>query len=907
MRIGSAPAASGNLAAKPSMDRSRWHLRANAPAVLWLVALVVVVLFHRNIPVSSWLMVHLLLLGAVTNSILVWSWHFAQALLRGPTPNNRAMVARLVALNISIVVVVVSMVANIWLLTLLGSIGVGLAVAWHALVLGIRAHKALPSRFGPTVWYYVAGCLLLPVGAGVGAALAAGLTGEAHVRLLLVHMSVNILGFVGLAVLGTLMTLLPTMLRTRVADGAEAVARRGVVPLLAGVLLTAAGAGAGVLFLCSVGLLVYLGGVAYILWPLAKVVRAKPPTTFAPLSAIAALLWLLVGLIWLVALTFTSSGWESLHHGIDAVVPVLAAGFVAQVLGSALTYLMPVVLGGGPAALKRRTAVLNQAGWFRVALTNAALVVSLLPVPSLVRVGTSVLVLVGLAWFLPLLAMAVPKKSSDAVRAPRAPAAETEPGAKAPSTAPASAGYDPAPRRRLGQAAAALAVVVLVIVAGILADPQALPGVTGANTGQTALTATGETTTVEMSMKNMRFSPESIEVPVGNKLVINLVNNDDMVHDLVTAIGKDSGRLYPGQKTTVDVGVIGADIAGWCSVAGHKQQGMVFSIVATGVPPAAPATPGDGMDMPGMDHGPAGPPAVFDFMKEPAAGFTAHSAVLPPLPATAQGSEPAGTVHELTMKVTEEEREVSPGVTQKLWLFNGTAPGPVLHGKVGDTFKITLVNDGSMGHSIDFHAGALAPDKPMRTINPGESLSYNFTATRAGIWMYHCSTMPMSQHIANGMFGAVVIDPPNLKPVDKEYVLVQSEIYAGPQGGVADLAKIQADDPDAVVFNGYANQYKFSPLPAKVGERVRIWLLDAGPSRASSFHVVGGQFDTVWSEGRYLLDGTDPAAGAQVLPLAAAQGGFVELEFPEAGNYPFVSHSMVDAERGAAGVFHVEK
>lgn len=216
------------------MNRAAWHLRANAPAVFWLLALVVVVLFHRNIAVSGWLMVHLLLLGAVTNSILVWSWHFAQALLRGPNPGNRGMVARLIGLNVAVALVVVSMILNVWVLTLIGSIGVGLAVAAHAVVLGLRARKALPSRFGPTVWYYVAACLLLPVGAGVGAALASGLSGEAHVRLLLVHLVVNVLGFVGLTVLGTLMTLLPTMLRTRVADGAEAVARHGAVPLLSG-------------------------------------------------------------------------------------------------------------------------------------------------------------------------------------------------------------------------------------------------------------------------------------------------------------------------------------------------------------------------------------------------------------------------------------------------------------------------------------------------------------------------------------------------------------------------------------------------------------------------------------------------------------------------------------------------
>lgn len=907
MNIGSAPTSGIPVPAngKSPMNRSGWHLRANAPAVFWLVALVVVVLIHRSIPVSGWLMVHLLLLGAATNSILVWSWHFAQALLRGPTPSNRAMVARLIALNVAVAAVVVSMVLDVWVLTLVGSIGVGLVVALHAVALGLRARKALPSRFGPTVWYYVAACLLLPVGAGVGAALAANPAGGVHVRLLLVHMGVNVLGFVGLAVLGTLMTLLPTMLRTRVADGAEAVARHGAVPLVAGVLLTAAGAGAGVMFLCTVGLLIYLGGVVYICVPLAKVVRAKPPTTFAPLSAVAALLWLAVGLAWLLLLTLTADSWDGLHRGIEAVVPVLAAGFVAQVLGAALTYLVPVVLGGGPTAVKRRAAVLDKAGWFRVVLTNVGLLVSLLPVPSLVRVGTSFLVLAGLAWFLPLLGMALlgkaPVKSEGVGTVASAGTARGSAGNAGPETA----AFDPAPRKRAGMAAAGLAVVVLVIVGGIVADPQSLKGLNQA--APAAVTATGQTTAVDMTMKNMRFHPDTVEMPAGNKLVINLVNEDNMVHDLVTELGTDSGRLYPGDQAVVDVGVVGAAIDAWCSVAGHRQQGMVLSIVVTGVPAAAPSeTPSDQAGMPGMDHGSGagdGPPATFDFMKEPAAGFTARDAVLPALPPAAE----SGTVHELTMKVTEEEREVAPGVRQKLWMFNGTAPGPTLRGRIGDKFKITLVNDGSLGHSIDFHAGALAPDQPMRTINPGESLTYSFTATRAGIWMYHCSTMPMSQHIANGMFGTVVIDPPNLAPVDKEYLLVQSEIYAGPQGGVADLAKIQAETPDAVVFNGYANQYKFSPLPAKVGGRVRIWVLDAGPNRASSFHVIGGQFDTTWSEGRFLLDGSDPTVGAQVLPLAPAQGGFVELSFPEAGNYPFVSHSMVDAERGAAGLFHVAK
>ena len=143
-------------------------------------------------------------------------------------------------------------------------------------------------------------------------------------------------------------------------------------------------------------------------------------------------------------------------------------------------------------------------------------------------------------------------------------------------------------------------------------------------------------------------------------------------------------------------------------------------------------------------------------------------------------------------------------------------------------------------------------------------------------------------------------------PVAHEYVLVQSEMFLGPQAGEADENKLRADTPDLVVFNGYANQYDRSPLTAKVGERVRIWVLAAGPNRGSALHVVGGQFDTVWKEGAYLLrPGSTESGGSQVLGLDPAQGGFVELTFPEAGNYPFITHAMVDAERGAHGIIRI--
>ena len=176
------------------------------------------------------------------------------------------------------------------------------------------------------------------------------------------------------------------------------------------------------------------------------------------------------------------------------------------------------------------------------------------------------------------------------------------------------------------------------------------------------------------------------------------------------------------------------------------------------------------------------------------------------------------------------------------------------------------------------------------------------------------------------MFGAVIIEPDDLPAVDRSYAFVQSELYLGAVDGEADPAKVSGERPDLVAFNGYADQYLHRPLRAKVGDRIRIWVLAAGPNQAVSFHVVGSQFDTVWSEGAYLLrrgsgpraTGTggaggagagDPAesatGGSQVLGLAPAQGGFVELVPTEPGSYPFVTHAMADAERGAHGVLAV--
>ncbi|HEX6424665.1 MAG TPA: multicopper oxidase domain-containing protein, partial [Acidimicrobiales bacterium] len=191
----------------------------------------------------------------------------------------------------------------------------------------------------------------------------------------------------------------------------------------------------------------------------------------------------------------------------------------------------------------------------------------------------------------------------------------------------------------------------------------------------------------------------------------------------------------------------------------------------------------------------------------------------------------------------------------------------------------------------------------MRTIEPGESLVYQFEAKHAGVFMYHCGTAPALHHIGNGMFGAIVIDPPDLPEVDREYVLVQSELYLGPDGEPGDLTKMQDEQHDAVVFNGYVNQYQHAPIRVETGERVRVWLLDAGPSENSAFHIVGTIFDTVFKEGAYQLSPDDGRGGAQVLDLQPAQGGFVEFTFDEDGLYPIVTHKFANVGKGALGLF----
>ncbi len=350
--------------------------------------------------------------------------------------------------------------------------------------------------------------------------------------------------------------------------------------------------------------------------------------------------------------------------------------------------------------------------------------------------------------------------------------------------------------------------------------------------------------------------------------------------------------------------------AGPATAIGLAVAGVV-AVLALVIAAVALATASDGEVAAGTDTAThegmapedgAATPAV-DSAAEPPPEFEAYDPTLEPAP--------GGRRHRVELHITEAEMEVAPGVTQTVWSFTdepGTpmVPGPVLRGQVGDVFDVTLVNDteNTFQHSIDFHASEVAWDDEMRTISPGQRLRYTFEATHSGVWMYHCGTSPVLHHIGNGMYGAVVIDPPNLPEVDREFLFVQSEYYLGEQGAIGSLDKMVAGQWDAVVFNGYAFQYLHRPIEVEVGETIRAWVLDVGPSENSAFHIVGTQWDTVFREGAYTLERGNPErGGSQVLALQPAEGGFVEFDFEEAGLYPIVTHKFANPGRGALGLF----
>lgn len=273
--------------------------------------------------------------------------------------------------------------------------------------------------------------------------------------------------------------------------------------------------------------------------------------------------------------------------------------------------------------------------------------------------------------------------------------------------------------------------------------------------------------------------------------------------------------------------------------------------------------------------------------------------------------------HEVNIEMTSQitDIEINKDEFYKAWTFNGEAPGPVVVVNQGDTIHFTLKNmDPSIPHSMDFHAVHTAPSKNFVNVMPNESGSFTYPATNPGVFMYHCGTKPVLQHIANGMHGTIIVKPTNGYPtdskVDREYVVIQNEWYKS-----NDLDDMTNGTPKYVVFstkalkdgqmttNGEVGALVNHPLLAKVGDRVRLYVMNVGPNEVSSFHVVGTIFDDIYMDG----NPANHMQGMQTVMLPASGGAVVEFTVTEEGSYPIVTHQFNHATKGAVGSVKVTK
>lgn len=273
-------------------------------------------------------------------------------------------------------------------------------------------------------------------------------------------------------------------------------------------------------------------------------------------------------------------------------------------------------------------------------------------------------------------------------------------------------------------------------------------------------------------------------------------------------------------------------------------------------------------------------------------------------------------IKEFRIPIKDATLEIAKGVSYQGWTFGGTVPGPVIHVRVGDLVRVTVINNSPMPHSIDFHAARIPANKAYRMIMPKDSVQFEFVARDAGAFMVHCGTPPVTMHLMQGMYFPFIVDPKNGwgTKADKEFVLVQSEFYAkqGDSSKVGvllpatpDWGAEQAKNASQVVFNGRAFQYKESMLKVDVGDRVRMFVVNAGPNFESDFHIVGAIFDRVYPDGHpeHALE------DVQTYHVPAGGGAVFETVFEKdasgEGLYPFVTHSFADAEKGAVGIIQV--
>jgi len=454
----------------------------------------------------------------------------------------------------------------------------------------------------------------------------------------------------------------------------------------------------------------------------------------------------------------------------------------------------------------------------------------------------------------------------------------------------------------------AFAGALMLAVGACGTDAPDAPGAVGAGTGasQAASAPAGALSpgdSVEFVATEFSFTPSQLEAEPGSYSG-TFVNDGTIEHD----IRFDNGEAIvagPGETVEFEFEVPEEGVRFWCSIPGHEDAGMtgmITTAASAAMETAAPVADHAATDTAMVvEADPAAPPYEYRDPRAPARGEGEGFTL------TAGGAPDGGDLIDVEMVIEEKQATVAEGFAQQIWTFNGTMPGPVIRTQVGDTVRVHLVNppDATVSHSVDFHASQVAWNDEMKSIAPGEELIYEFTTDYAGVWMYHCGTDPVLHHIANGMFGMVIVEPEGgLPPMENEFFIVQQEWYLGPQGEVSSYAKANqaAPAPDFVMFNGAAFQYKDNPIEIPTGEEVRLFVLDVGPSIDSSFHIVGTIFDNVIKEGVQLQRGNEGNWGSQAVDLSPAQGAVIELKAAEDGLYPMVTHAFNFPGRGAVGL-----
>ena len=372
----------------------------------------------------------------------------------------------------------------------------------------------------------------------------------------------------------------------------------------------------------------------------------------------------------------------------------------------------------------------------------------------------------------------------------------------------------------------------------------------------------------------------------GQGVQVTLMNGEGAEHDIVFADQEATARSahITGKGASTNIafraGKAG-DYIYFCSLPGHQLAGMQGQFLVTPQPP---------------------PQTLVE------ADISKLSTDLPP---------PIGKRAPQTIRVdlttVELEGRLAEGTTFGYWTFNGKVPGPFLRVRVGDTVDVRLKNssDSAMVHSVDFHAATGPGGGAASTqTNPGDEKSVKFKALIPGLYVYHCATPMVAHHIANGMYGLILVEPEEgLPPVDREFYVMQGEIYTeaafGTHGSQEfNVEKLLNERPEYFVFNGSVGALsKLHPLQAKVGETVRIFFGVGGPNFTSSFHVIGEMFDRVYNLGGVL---SEPLKGIQTVTVPPGGAVITEFKLEVPGNYILVDHALSRLERGLVGILHVE-